>query len=293
LAPPHPICHLNGELLPLSAARISPLDRSFLFGDGIYEVIPVYGGRPFRYAAHLGRLASSCQAIRLRNPHAEQGWQDLCRALLAHNGIGATDDAYIYLQVSRGADEVRNHAPLPDIAPTVFAFCAPWPQRAPAMINDGLACVTAADTRWARCDIKSVALLANVLLRQVAVDQGAAETLLLRDGQLTEASASTVHVVMAGAVHTPPNSARILPGTTRSVVEELCEALGIAHRAAAVSESQLRGAQEIWLAAATRELDAVTRLDGRPVGSGVPGPLWRRVYEGFQQLKRRLAGTPW
>jgi D-alanine transaminase len=293
LAPPLPICHLNGELLPLGQARISPLDRCFLFGDGVYEVIPVYAGRPFRCAAHLARLSHSCQAIRLRNPHTDRGWQDLCRALLERNGVAGAGDAYLYLQISRGADSGRNHAPLPDLEPTVFAFVAPWPQRAAATLATGVACVTAADTRWARCDVKSVALLANVLLRQLAVDAGASETLLLRDGELTEASASTVHVVLAGEVLTPPNSARILPGTTRSVVEELCGSLGIAHRAAAVSEAQLRSAEEIWLAAATRELDAVTCLDGRAVGGGVPGPQWHRVYDAFQQMKRQLSGTPW
>lgn len=293
MAPPLPICHLDGALLALSEARVSPLDRSFLFGDGVYEVIPVYGGRPFRFVAHFERLARSCREIRLRNPHTEEGWRDLCRALLERNGVASTDDTYLYLQVSRGAESGRNHAPLPDIAPTVFGFCAPWPQRSAAVTQDGLACITAEDTRWARCDIKSVALLANVLHRQQAVDAGAAETLLLREGELMEASASTVHVVIAGEVHTPPNSQRLLPGTTRSVVEELCAALGIVQRATPVSERQLREAQEIWLAAATREIDPVTRLDGRAVGGGKPGPLWKQLDAAFQQLKRQLAGTPW
>jgi D-alanine transaminase len=283
MATPLPWCHLNGEQLPLADARISPLDRSFLFGDGIYEVIPVYGGRLFRLQSHLDRLARSAVAIRLANPHSPAAWQALLQQLVDANGGG---DQYLYLQLSRGAEFGRNHAPLPDIPPTVFAYCSPWPQVAAATLERGLACITAADTRWARCDIKSVALLANVLLRQQAVDANASETILLRDGELVEGSASTVHVVRGGVLITPPNSTRLLPGTTRCVVEELADALGIARRDANVSEAELRSADEIWLGAATREVQPVTRLDGKPVGAGLPGPVWRRVYDAYQSLKQ-------
>ena len=161
------------------------------------------------------------------------------------------------------------------------------------MLEQGVACITAADTRWARCDIKSTSLLANVLLRQLAVDAGAAETILLRDGELTEASASAVHIVLGGEVLVPPNSRRILPGTTRSAVEEMAARCGVTCRVVPVSEAQLRAAEEIWLSAATRELQPVTRLDARAVGTGRPGPLWRRVYGELQRYKRELAGTPW
>lgn len=284
MSEPLPWCHLNGERLRLAEARISPLDRSFLFGDGIYEVIPVYDGRLFRAPQHLARLARSATAIRLTNPHDAAQWTALLQDLVAFNGGG---DQYVYVQLSRGAEFGRNHAPLPDIAPTVFAYCSPWPVPSAQMLSEGLACITAEDTRWARCDIKSVALLANVLLRQLAVDANAAETILLRNGELMEASASTVHVVRDGTVITPVNSMRILPGTTRSVVEEILDALGIPRRDASVSEAQLRSADEIWLAAATREVQPVTRLDGRPVGSGLPGPLWKAVYDRYQTLKRR------
>jgi D-alanine transaminase len=276
-------CLLNGERLPLAEARVSPLDRSFLFGDGIYEVMPVYGGRLFRPGSHFDRLARSAAAIRLANPHSHEQWRALLQELVAVNGGG---DQYVYLHLSRGAEFGRNHAPLPQIQPTVFVYSSPWPQPAAQTLREGLACVTATDTRWARCDIKSVALLANVLLRQLAVDAGANETILLRDGQLMEASASTVHVVRNGRLLTPPNSTRILPGTSRSVVEELADGLGIARADARISEAELRGADEIWLAAATREVQPVTLLDGRQVGAGVPGPVWRRVYDAWQQLKR-------
>jgi D-alanine transaminase len=277
------LCFLNGQQLPLAEARISPLDRSFLFGDGIYEVIPVYDGRAFRFAAHAERLARSLAALRIRDPYSREQWRRIVEELIGANGGG---DQYVYLQVSRGAEFGRNHAPLPDIEPTVFVYCSPWPAVSAQTLATGISCITAQDTRWARCDIKSVALLANVLLRQLAVDAGAGETILLREGKLTEGSASTVHVVLHGAIVTPPNSHRILPGTTRGVVIEIAESLGIPHRTAEVSEAELRGADEIWLAAATREVQPVTQLDGKPVGTGQPGALWQRVYAGFQELKR-------
>jgi D-alanine transaminase len=287
---PLPLCYLNGAYLPLAEARISPLDRGFLYADGAYELMPVYGGRPFRFAAHAARLTRSLATISMRDPHSHDEWRAILGTLIADNGAG---DQYVYWQVTRGAQLGRNHAPLPDIPRTVFAFCAPWPATAPETLTAGLACITAQDTRWARCDIKSVALLANVLLRQLAVDAGAAETIALRNGELTDASASAVHVVLGGAVVTPPNSHQVLPSTTRGVVDEMAERLGVPYRSAPVSEAQLRAAEEIWISAATREVQPVTRLDGRAVGSGRPGLLWRRVYEELQRYKRELAGTPW
>ncbi|HEY7962774.1 MAG TPA: D-amino acid aminotransferase [Steroidobacteraceae bacterium] len=290
MADPLPLCYLNGAYLPLSEARISPLDRGFLYADGVYEVMPVYGGRPFRFGAHQERLGRSLAGISMEDPHSVPEWRAILGELIARNGGG---DQYVYWQVTRGAQHGRTHAPLPRIPRTVFAFCAPFPVTPPALLEQGLACVTATDTRWARCDIKSVALLANVLLRQLSVDAGAAETILLRDGELTEASASAVHVVLGGEVLMPPNSRRILPGTTRSAVEEMAARAGIACRVLPVTEAQLRAADEVWLSAATREVQPVTSLDGHAVGSGKPGPLWRRVYEELQRFKRELAGTPW
>ncbi len=287
---PLPLCYLNGDFLPLAEARISPLDRGFLYADGVYEVVPVYGGRPFRFAAHLARLVRSLEGIRMEDPHTAAEWRAIVGTLVERNG-GA--DQYVYWQVTRGAELGRSHAPLPRVPRTVFAFCAPLPVRSSAANEKGVACVTAQDTRWARCDIKSTSLLANVLLRQLAVDADAAETILLREGELMEASASAVHIVLGGEVFTPPNSRRILPGTTRGVVEEMAARCGISHRVGSISEAQLRGAQEVWISAATRELEAVTSLDGHPVGDGRPGALWRRVYGELQRHKRELAGTPW
>ena len=248
MAEPLPLCHLDGALLPLRAARISPLDRGFLFGDGVYEVIAVRHGCALRLEHNLARLARSLHELRIRDPHTPQEWRRLVYALVAA------------------------------ITPTVFGFCAPLPLPDPATLANGIRCISAADTRWARCDIKSVALLANVLLRQQAIDAGASETLLLRDGQLTEASASAVHVVIGGEIRTPPRTTRLLPATTRGFIEELAAANGIACRSAPVSESELRSAEEIWVSAATRGAVPVTTLDGRPVGDGRPGPLWQRMH---------------
>ena len=290
MAEPLPLCYLNGEYLPLREARISPLDRGFLYADAVYEVMPVYAGRPFRFEAHLARLGVSLAGLGMQDPHTPKEWRRILGALIEGNG-GA--DQYVYWQVTRGAEYGRNHAPLPQIPRTVFAFCAPLPVNGPAQLESGVACVTAVDTRWSRCDIKSTALLANVLLRQLAVDAHATETILLRDGQLTEGSASAVHVVQGGEVLVPPDSPRILPGTTRSVLEEMAARAGIPWRVRAVSEAQLRAADEVWLSAATRELQPVTRLDGRPLGDGRPGPVFRRVHAQLQRYKGELAGTPW
>ena len=290
MAEPLPLCYLNGEYLPLGEARISPLDRGFLYADAVYEVMPVYGGRAFRFAAHAERLSRSLAGISMEDPHTRAEWRAILGTLIQRNGGG---DQYVYWQVSRGAQLGRTHAPLPHLPRTVFAFCAPWPEPPRDLATRGIACVTASDTRWARCDIKSTALLANVLLRQLSVDAGAAETILLREGELTEASAAAVHVVLGGEVLVPPNSRRILPGTTRGAVEEMAARAAIPCRVQAISEAQLRSADEVWISAATREVQPVTTLDGHPIGSGRPGPLWRRVYEELQRYKQELAGTPW
>ena len=288
---PLPICYLNGDFMPLRDARISPLDRGFLYSDGAYEVTPVYGGRPFRFEEHHQRLTRSLREIRMEDPLAREAWRDLYRQLIARNAHPG--DLYIYVQVTRGAEFGRNHAPLPDVPRTIFAFASPWPEGRAGWRENGLPAVTAQDTRWSRCDIKSVSLLANVLLRQLAVDAGASETLLLRDGQLTDSSASSVHVVIDGELRTPPNSWKLLPGTTRGVIEEVAGKAGVQWRAVAVSEQELRSASEILLGAATREVQPITTLDGKPVGTGKPGPVWRKLYDAYQAYKRELAGKPW
>jgi D-alanine transaminase len=290
VAAPYPLCYLNGQYVPIEEARISPFDRGFLYADGVYEVMPVYAGRPFRFQAHVDRMARSLREIRMEDPHTREEWRDIIAKLIEPNGAV---DQYVYWQVTRGAPLERNHAPLPVMPRTVFAFVSPFPRASAEAVENGVACVTAQDTRWARCDIKSVSLLANVLLRQLAVDANASETILLSDGELTEASSSAVHVVVNGEIRTPPNSWAILPGTTRGAVEKMADRLGIPHRAVKITEGELRGADEIWLSAAVREMSAVTRLDGKPVGEGKVGALYKRIREAFEQYKQELAEKPW
>lgn len=289
MADPLPIAYLNGEYLPLKEARVSPLDRAFLYGDAVYEVMPVYAGRVFRFTEHFDRLDRSLREIRMEPPYERKRWAEVCQELVRRNGGG---DMYVYVQVTRGAEFGRNHAPLPDIERTVFAFAAP-PVVPPAeKIERGVKAVTATDNRWARCDVKATALLANVLLKQLAVDAGAHETIMLRDGELKEGSSTTVHVVIGGEIRTPPRSEQILPGTTRDVIAQLAARAGIPFRAARVTEAELRAADEVFIGAATFGTLAVTTLDGRPIGKGEPGPIWKRIRSLFEDYKRELAGKP-
>jgi D-alanine transaminase len=290
MADPLPISYLNGAFVPLQEARISPLDRGFLYSDGVYELMPVYEGRPFRFEAHADRLTRSLAGILMDDPHTRSEWREILSTLITRNGSG---NLYVYWQVTRGAEFGRNHAPLPKIPRTVFAFCAPLPVISAQTLENGVACVTTEDTRWAQCDIKSISLLANILLRQQAVDAGAAETILLKDGQLREASSSAVHVVIDDIIVSPPRSRAILPGTTRTAMEEVATSAGFIYKSDPVSEQQLRAADEVWISAATREVQPVTQLDGKPVGTGKPGPVWQRVHEQWQRYKRSLQGQPW
>ena len=286
---PLPVCYLNGAYLPLGEARVSPLDRAFLFGDAVYEVVPVYAGRPFRLREHLDRLVRSLAGIRMDPPLTHAEWNALLKTLIERNGGG---DQYLYFQVTRGAELARNHAWPAGLAPTVFAFANTLEAPSAALLEQGVAAITAEDTRWARRDIKSTALLANTLLKKLAADAGAFETILLEDGGLTEGSSTTVHVVQGGEIHTPPNGHHILPGTTRDVVAELAARCGIPSASRRVTEDELRAADEIWLAFSTRGVLPVTRLDGKPVGAGKPGPLFGRIYTAFESYVRELAGTP-
>jgi D-alanine transaminase len=289
MSAPLPTCLLNDAFLPLEQARISPLDRAFLFGDAVYEVVPVYGARPFRLREHLQRLDRSLGAIGMAPVMAHDAWARLVLELLSRN---RAHDASLYLQVTRGAENGRNHAPPPGLTPTIFAYCTELEPLGCAVLEHGVAAVTAEETRWARRDIKSTALLANVLLKKLAVDAGAFETIMLENGELTEGSSTTVHVVKHGVIYTPPNGRRILPGTTRDVVAELAQRLGLSMRSAQVSAAELRGADEIWLAFATRGLLPVTTLDAKPVGRGRPGEHFARMHAAFIDYIAALAHTP-
>jgi D-alanine transaminase len=284
-----PVCYLNGAYLQLSEARVSPLDRAFLFGDAVYEVIPVYGGRPFRLREHLDRLNRSLAAIRMPAPRSHADWAAICAQLVAPCG---ESDCHIYIQVSRGAEYGRNHAWPDGLTPTLFAYVTALDPLPAAMLDQGVPAVTAPDIRWARRDIKSTALLANILLKKMAADAGAFETIMLENGELTEGSSTAVHVISNGVIHTPPNGHHILPGTTRDVVTELAARLHMDCTTSRVPEAMLRSAGEIWLSFATRGVLPVTVLDGKAVGSGKPGPWFVRMHAAFVDFTRELAGTP-
>jgi D-alanine transaminase len=271
--------YLNGQFLPLSEARISPLDRGFLFADGGYEAIPVYSRHPFRLDEHLRRLQITLDGIRLVNPHSIEQWRAIILRLIAAADF---DDQTVYLQVTRGADSKRDQ-PFPQgVAPTVFLFTAPLISPTAAQRESGVGAITTVDIRWGRCDLKSVALLANVLARQLAVDAGCSEAIMLRDGFLTEGSSTNIFCVKDGVILTPAKDCRILPGITYDVVLELAVRHGAAHEVRDVSEAELRCADELWMTSSTKEVLAIVTLDGKPVGHGAqagkPGPLTRQMH---------------
>jgi len=283
------IVYLNGVFLPLEEARVPVLDRGFIFGDGVYEVIPAYSRHPFRLAEHLQRLQHSLDGIRLANPHSDAEWRERVRELIARN---AGEDQYLYLHITRGVAR-RDHAfPPAGTPPTVFMMSSPLLPAAQALREHGVTAITAPDNRWLRCDIKAISLLPNVLLRQLAVDAGAAETVMLRNGFLSEGAASNIFVVKDGVLLAPPKDHLMLPGITYDVVLELAAAHGIPTRVAPVAEGTLRGADEVWLTSSTREVQAITRLDGSPVGTGEPGPLFRRMDGYYQDYKATVMRQP-
>jgi len=286
--PDHTVVYLNGSYMPLSEARIPVLDRGFIFGDGVYEVIPVYSRRAFRLEGHMKRLDNSLTGIRLPNPHTHAEWSEIIRELAQRS---AHEDQSLYLQVTRGVAK-RDHAFPRNVPATVFLMTGPLSLPAAEAISQGVAAITLADNRWLSCDLKTTALLPNVLLRQLAVDAGAMEAVLLRDGVLTEGAASNIFVVKDGVLLSPPKSNLILPGITYDVILELAQAHGMRCEIRAVSEAEVRSAQELWLTSSTREVLAITKLDGKPVGEGKPGPAFHRMYALFQELKAESRRTP-
>lgn len=275
------IVYLNGKFMPIEEAYVPVLDRGFIFGDGVYEVIPVYSQRPFRLDEHLQRLQYSLDKVRITNPHGPAQWKQLITDMVQRN---SGDDQSVYLQVTRGVAK-RDHAFPKGVSPTVFLMSNPLVTPAPALIESGVACVSAQDYRWLNCDVKSVSLLGNCLLRQLSADVGAAETILFRDGHLTEASASNVFIVRDGVLLTPPKDNLVLPGITYDVVLEIARAREFQLEVRAVSEDEVRSADEIWVTSSTKEVLAVSSLDGKPVGDGHPGPLFRRMHALYQQFK--------
>jgi D-alanine transaminase len=273
--------YLNGSFIPIEDARISVLDRGFIFGDGVYEVIPVYSHRPFRLTEHLHRLQKSLDGIQLRNPYTDIEWTELVEQIIARN---EGDDQYLYLQVTRGVAP-RDHAFPREVIPTIFIMSSPLVVASKELIVAGVSAITANDNRWSRCDIKATSLLPNVLLRQMAVDSGATETLLLREGFLTEGSASNVFVVKDELLLAPPKSHLMLPGITYDVVLELADKYQIPYEIREISEYDIRIADELLLTSSTKEIMPITLLDGKKVGSGKPGGIFAQLYQYYQNYK--------
>ncbi len=280
-----PIAHFNGKLLPLDQIWISPLDRGFVFGDGVYEVIPVYDGVALRAREHFERLQRSMDEIGLANPHSVGDWMRLADELLRHH----PGDQAVYIQVTRGAPQKRDHVIPKGLQPTVFMMSNPMTTPSREAIDNGVACVTSRDFRWEKCHIKSTSLLGNVLARQISVEAGATETILFRDGFLTEASSSNVFVVKNGVVLAPPRDNLILMGITYDLVMQLARDGAVKLEMRQVPEAEVRTAEEIWLSSSTKEVLAVTTLDGKPVGGGKPGPIFKRMHALYQDHKAKLA----
>jgi D-alanine transaminase len=282
-----PCVYLNGAFVPLEEACVPVTDRGFLFGDGVYEVIPAYGGRLFRLPQHLQRLQNSLDGIRLANPLGAAEWESMFNELLALNrdAAGPDNDQSVYLQVTRGCAARRDHSFPDTVQATVYATSNPIARPDPAVEQNGAAAVTLNDIRWQRCDIKAITLLANVLLRQQAVDQGAAEAILIRDGQVIEGSSSNVFVVQNDMIMTPPKSERMLPGITRDLVLELAARHGLPYAETDIDLAMLAQADEIWITSSTREIVPVTQLNSSAIGDGRPGPAWKTMTGYYRDYK--------
>jgi len=273
--------YLNGHYVPLDEAKISVMDRGFLFGDGVYEVIPCYLGQLFHFQAHVDRLTASLAGIGMVNPYSTEQWLDIFKPL-----IDANENQYIYLQITRGVAPKRDHAFPDNIQPTIFAMCnniMPF-----AGLETGVKAITLDDSRWKFCNIKAIALLAHLLLRQEAVEHDCAETILIKDGVVTEGAASNVFAVIDGVLVTPLKDNRILAGITRDVILELAEKNNIPFREDNISAAELKTATEIWVTSSTREIIPVVELDGNPVADGKVGAVWHTMNTIFQAYKQSL-----
>jgi len=286
---PETLCYLNGEYLALAQAKVSVLDRGFIFGDGIYEVVPVYQRRLFRFEQHMDRMDRSLSKIRLVNPLSRAQWLERCRTLIAAQ---AAEDQLVYIELTRGV-ALRDHVMPADTTPTVFMMTSAMKPPTPEQRHAGVACVSARDFRWERADIKSISLLGNVLARQMSADHGAVETIMFRDGFLTEASSSNVWIVHEGALLGPPKGEHVLEGIRYELLRELCEEEGIAYNLRTIPEADVFVADEVLLSSATKEVLPVTSIDGQAVGHGAmrgkPGPVYARLHEAYQRAKATLS----
>ncbi len=293
--PPLP-CYLNGDFIKLPDAKISVMDRGFIFGDGVYEVVPVYGGQLFRFAQHMARLDRSLAELRIDNPMTHAQWAALTLELVAAYAHAMeisiqSMDQLVYIQITRGV-ALRDHAMPQNITPTVFAMSNLMTSPTDTQRRQGVACVTANDFRWKKAHIKSTSLLGAVLARQISVDAGAVETVMFREGFLSEASSSNVWVVKNGTVLGPPKDNLVLEGIRYGLMEDLCRAQGIGFELRRISRDEVLNADELLLSSATKEVLAITALDGRPVGNGLPGPVYAQLYAAYQQAKEQARSAP-
>jgi len=276
--------YLNGQFMPIEEARIPVLDRGFIFGDGIYEVIPAYSRHVFRLAEHLRRLQYSLDGIRLPNPHSNQEWTGIINDLIKRN---EAEDQYIYLHVTRGVAK-RDHAfPNPPVQPTIFIMSSPLVTPPVELLASGVKAITAPDNRWLRCDIKATSLLPNVLLRQIAIDAGCSETILIRDNAfMTEGAASNIFLVKNDVLLAPPKDHFMLPGITYDVILEIATANNIRYEIRRIGKEELSNPDELLLTSPTKEVLAITTLDNQPVGSGKPGAMFTRLHKLYQNYKQ-------
>lgn len=287
---PDHLCYINGEYVALKDARISVMDRGFIFGDGVYEVLPAYGGRVFRLDQHLARLDRSLAELRITNPPTRAEWLAIANRLMtAHAEQTGATDQLIYIQVTRGV-ALRDHVMTEGIAPSIFVMCSTMKPPSEAQRREGVACVTADDFRWEKAHIKSTSLLGAVFARQISADAGALETVMFRDGFLSEAAASNVWLVKNGVLVGPPKNNLVLEGIRFGLLEEICQAAGIPFELRPIRREEVLAADELLLSSATKEVLAITRLDGQPVGSGVPGPVYQRLHQAYQQAKADQRG---
>jgi len=278
------LVYLNGEYLPLDEAKISVLDRGFIFGDGVYEVIPAYGAKTLRFEHHMQRLQDSLDAVRISNPLSNSQWHEIINKLITETG---SQDQYIYLHITRGVAS-RDHRFPDDIKPTVFVMNNLLHSVDAELLKNGIAAVTLDDIRWQYCNIKAIALLPNILLRQQAVDKGAMEAILIRDGNMTEGAASNVFIVSKGIIKTPAKGKKLLPGITRDLVVELAKSHNMPIEETSISEKEFLAADEIWLTSSTKEILPVTKINEQQVGKGKPGKVWQDIYKKYQDYKETL-----
>ncbi|MDP3700557.1 MAG: D-amino acid aminotransferase [Hylemonella sp.] len=291
-------CYLNGEYTLLPDAKISVMDRGFIFGDGIYEVVPVYGRCLFRFEQHMARLERSLAELRIPNPHTRSEWRAIAERLVADFARSTEEDPekieqMVYIQVTRGV-AMRDHAMLPGLTPTVFVMTNAMKLPAESLRQNGVSCVTADDFRWEKAHIKSTSLLGAVFARQISVDAGAAETIMFRDDWLSEGAASNVWIVKNGLLLGPPRDNLVLEGIRYGLLEEICKMYDIPFELRGISRQEVLAADEVLLSSATKEVLPVTRIDDQPVGDGRPGPLYAQLYAGYQaaKLQARLRRSP-